>query len=42
MDIFRLIQNIKTHLKLSFDEVKKWFYKDNDTLKYLNGSWTVK
>lgn len=43
MDIFRLIQNIKTHLKLSFNEVDKWFDKDNKTLNYQpsNGGWTV-
>ncbi|MFN1217185.1 DinB family protein [Chryseobacterium kwangjuense] len=43
MDIFRLIQDIKTHLKLSFNEVDKWFDKDNKTLNYQpsNGGWTV-
>ncbi|KXH80439.1 DinB family protein [Chryseobacterium kwangjuense] len=43
MDIFRLIQDIRTHLKLSFNEVDKWFDKDNKTLNYQpsNGGWTV-
>jgi hypothetical protein len=43
MDIFRFIQDIKTHLKLSFDEVDRWFDKDNETLNYQpsNGGWTV-
>ena len=43
MDIFRLIQNIKTHLKLSFDGVNKWFDKDKETLNFQpsNGGWTV-
>ncbi|KFF20139.1 DinB family protein [Chryseobacterium sp. JM1] len=42
MDIFRLIQDIKTHLKLSFDEVDKWFEKDEKTVNALpaNGGWT--
>lgn len=43
MDIFRLIQDIKTHLKLSFDEVGKWFEKDEKTLNHspANGGWTI-
>ncbi|MBL1223467.1 DinB family protein [Chryseobacterium sp. L7] len=43
MDIFRFIQDIKTHLKLSFDEVDRWFDKDKRTLdhKPSNGGWTV-
>lgn len=43
MNIFRLIQDIKTHLELSFDEVEKWFEKDKATLNYqpLNKGWTV-
>nr|WP_314494409.1 DinB family protein [uncultured Chryseobacterium sp.] len=43
MDIFRFIQYIKTHLKLSFDKVDRWFEKDNATLDYQlsNGGWTV-
>ncbi|MCF2221405.1 DinB family protein [Chryseobacterium sp. PS-8] len=43
MDIFRFIQDLKTHLKLSFDEVDKWFDKDNKTLNFQpsNGGWTV-
>lgn len=43
MDIFRFIQDIKTHLKLSFDEVDRWFDKDNRTLNHRpsNGGWTV-
>ncbi|MGG5209849.1 DinB family protein [Chryseobacterium sp. MIQD13] len=43
MDIFTLIQDIKTHLKLSFDEVDRWFDKDRKTLNYQpsNGGWTV-
>ncbi|WES97278.1 DinB family protein [Chryseobacterium arthrosphaerae] len=44
MDIFRLIQDIKAHLKLSFGEVDRWFEKDKDTLNYKpsNGGWTVR
>lgn len=43
MDIFRLIQDIKAHLKFSFDEVDKWFEKDKTILNYQpsNGGWTV-
>jgi len=43
MDIFRLIQDIKAHLKFSFDEVYKWFEKDKATLNYQpsNGGWTI-
>ncbi|KMQ58606.1 hypothetical protein ACM46_21440 [Chryseobacterium angstadtii] len=43
MDIFRLIQDIKTHLKLSFDEVDRWFGKDEKILNDLpaNGGWTI-
>lgn len=43
MDIFRFIQDIRKHLKLSFDEVDKWFDKDNKTLNFKpsNGGWTV-
>lgn len=43
MNIFRFIQNIKTHLKLGFDEVDRWFEKDNVTLNFQpsNGGWTV-
>ncbi|MCJ8153684.1 DinB family protein [Chryseobacterium sp. SSA4.19] len=43
MNIFRYIKDIKTHLKLSFDEVDRWFGKDKVTLNYLpsNGGWTV-
>ena len=43
MDIFRLIQDIKKHLKLSFDEVDRWFDIDNKTLNHQpsNGGWTV-
>lgn len=43
MDIFRFIQEIKTHLKLTFDEVDRWFDKDNETLNYQssNAGWTV-
>lgn len=42
-DIFRFIEDIKTHLKFSFDEVDKWFDKDNKTLNFQpsNGGWTV-
>ncbi|WP_265429622.1 DinB family protein [Chryseobacterium sp. YIM B08800] len=44
MDIFRLIQNIRTHLKLSFDEVDNWFEKDKAILNHQpsNGGWTVR
>ncbi|MCS3868348.1 hypothetical protein J3D55_001264 [Chryseobacterium ginsenosidimutans] len=43
MDIFRLIQDIKTHLKLSFVEVDKWFDKDKETLNFQpsNEGWTI-
>ncbi|REC41009.1 DinB family protein [Chryseobacterium sp. 5_R23647] len=43
MDIFRLIQDIKVHLKFCFDEVDKWFEKDKTTLNYQpsNGGWTI-
>lgn len=43
MDIFRLIQEITTHLKLSFGEVDKWFDKGENMLNYQpsNGGWTV-
>lgn len=43
MDIFRFIQDIKTHLKFSFDEVDKWFDKDNETLNFQpsNEGWTI-
>jgi len=43
MDIFRLIQDIKVHLKLNFDEIDGWFEKDKEVLDFLpaNGGWTV-
>lgn len=43
MDIFRLINDIKVHLKFSFDKVDRWFEKDKDKLNYKpsNGGWTV-
>lgn len=43
MDIFRLIQFVKMHLKLSFDEVDRYFEKDKALLNYQpsNGGWTV-
>lgn len=43
MDIFRYIQDIKVHLKLTFDEVDGWFNKDKETLNYQpsNGGWTI-
>ena len=43
MDIFTLIQDIKMHLKLSFDEVDRWFDKDTEKLNYQpsNGGWTI-
>jgi hypothetical protein len=43
MDIFRYIQDIKAHLKLTFDEVDGWFKKDKKTLngQPSNGGWTV-
>ncbi len=42
-DIFRLIDDIKRHLQLSFDEVDRWFDKDHKTLNFqpANGGWTV-
>ncbi|KAA0126193.1 DinB family protein [Chryseobacterium sp. SN22] len=44
MDIFRFIQEIKTHLQLSFDEVDRWFEKKRRTLDHQpsNGGWTVR
>lgn len=43
MNIFEFIQEIKTHLQLSFDEVDQWFEKDRTTLDHQpsNGGWTV-
>ncbi|MXS70086.1 DinB family protein [Flavobacteriaceae bacterium W22] len=43
MNIFIFIQDIKMHLKRSFDEVDKWFDKDNKTLNFQpsNEGWTV-
>ncbi|NIF07133.1 DinB family protein [Chryseobacterium sp. Tr-659] len=43
MDIFRYIQDIKTHLKLTFDHVDGWFEKDKSILNYQpsNGGWTI-
>ncbi|PWN62204.1 DinB family protein [Chryseobacterium oncorhynchi] len=43
MDIFRLIRDIKSHLKLNFDEVDRWFEKDSETLNFQpsNGGWTI-
>lgn len=42
MDIFTLINNIKMHLTLSFDEVDKWFEEDKEILNHqpANGGWT--
>lgn len=44
MDIFRLMKDIKTHLKLNFDEVNRWFDKDNEILNFQpsNGGWTIR
>ncbi|MBP1165749.1 hypothetical protein JOE44_002633 [Chryseobacterium sp. PvR013] len=43
MDIFRYIQDIKVHLKLTFGEVDEWFRKDKKTLNHQpsNGGWTI-
>ncbi|PWN65022.1 DinB family protein [Chryseobacterium phosphatilyticum] len=43
MDIFILIQEIKTHLTSGFDKVDEWFDKDEKTLNFQpsNGGWTV-
>lgn len=43
MDIFRLIQDIRTHLNVNFDSVDGWFEKDKDILNHQpsNGGWTV-
>ncbi len=43
MDFFRLMQFVKMHLKLSFDEIDRWFDKDNETLNFQpsNGGWVV-
>lgn len=43
MNIFRFIEDIKTHLKLTFSEVDRWFEKDKKTLNHQpsNGGWTV-
>ncbi|WP_294324020.1 DinB family protein [uncultured Chryseobacterium sp.] len=44
MNIFGFIQEIRDHLKYSFDEVDGWFEKDRITLDYRpsNGGWTVR
>lgn len=44
MDIFTFIQEIKTHLQLSFNEVDVWFEKDKKTLDHQpsDGGWTVR
>lgn len=43
MDIFRLIQEIKQHLKLTSEEADRWFDKDEVTVNYYpsNGGWTI-
>ncbi|WP_374463398.1 DinB family protein [Chryseobacterium sp.] len=43
MDIFRFIEDIKIHLKLTFAEVDRWFKKDKETLNHQpsNGGWTI-
>ncbi|MBB4807928.1 hypothetical protein HNP38_003244 [Chryseobacterium defluvii] len=43
MDIFRLIQDIRTHLKLTFDEADSWFDKDQEILDFSpsNGGWNI-
>lgn len=43
MNIFELIQDIKNHLKFSFEEVDRWFDKDKEVLDHQpsNGGWTV-
>ncbi|WP_347216622.1 DinB family protein [Chryseobacterium sp.] len=43
MDIFRLIQDIKNHLSLSYHEADRWFDKDSTILNYqpTNRGWTV-
>lgn len=43
MDTFRLIQHIKSHLKLTFDEVDNWFNTDKITLEYIpvSNGWSV-
>lgn len=43
MDIFRFIEDVKSHLKLTFDEVDGWFEKDKKMLNHQpsNGGWTV-
>ncbi|MBO9693892.1 DinB family protein [Chryseobacterium sp.] len=43
MDIFRHIQDVRNHLKLTFDNVDGWFEKDKKTLNHqpLNGGWTI-
>lgn len=43
MDTFRLIQHIKSHLKLTFAEVDSWFNTDKITQEYIpaNNGWSV-
>lgn len=43
MDTFRLIQHIKSHLKLTFAEVDGWFNADKITLEYIpvSAGWSV-
>lgn len=43
MDIFRCIQDIKIHLRLTFNEVDSWFDKDIKTVNHIpsNGGWTI-
>lgn len=43
MDIFRLIQKIKMHLKLTSAEADRWCEKDEVAVNYYpsNGGWTI-
>lgn len=43
MNIFRFIQDIKTHLKTSFEETDRWFDQDKAVIVYdpSNEGWTI-
>lgn len=43
MNIFRFIQDIKTHLTTTFEEADRWFDEDKVVLDYdpSNGGWTI-
>lgn len=43
MNIFRFIQDIKTHLKTTFEETDRWFDQDKAVMVYdpSNGGWRI-